>query len=315
MEIDLGSQCLGSSYLVLGGTGFIGRAFAKRILEEGGDVTVVSAKEVAADRRLNGATYLCADMSLDENIKDVFTLSYDYIVNTMGYVNHSIYSDEGKDVVNIHLISLLKQFEFINQIKLKKYLYIGSADEYADLSEVLSEAIRECPMTPYSYSKTAVVHFLQMLHRSEKLPTVSARVFLTYGPGQSEARLIPQLIASALKGEVIQTTPGEQVRDFCFIDDLIDGLLAVLHSPNTNGRVLNVASGTPVAVKQVVNAITEVLGGTAAFGARQYRKGESMHQVADTSKVYELTGWKAKIGLLEGISRTISDITSHAERN
>ncbi|RDL44043.1 NAD(P)-dependent oxidoreductase [Marinomonas piezotolerans] len=292
-------------YLVLGGSGFIGSNIVKELQRRGQNVTSVSLHSVDQDCRISGVRYLEVDLTIESEVQVLYSEQFDYIINAMGYVDHSLYSKGGDNVVKAHLLSTLLQFQYIQLNVLKRYLYIGSADEYPHQNTVLSEVTREEPVSPYSFSKTTVVHFLQMLSRSEQIPTTVVRVFLTYGPGQNEQRFIPQIISAANANRTIETTIGEQKRDFCFIDDLVEGIVLALHNPSAIGEVINLASGKEVMIRDVVQKIVDRLGGSINFGARPYRPSEAMYQVADTRKAYSLIGWTPKVALDEGLKRTI----------
>lgn len=292
-------------YLVLGGTGYIGGKIVSELFEQQKDVTVVGRRSVEALTK-QGIKVINVDMTDEESVEKVFLEKYDYVINAMGDVDHSLMtSGKGYQVIEAHLLSTLLIFKYLDTNTLKKYLHIGSADEYPQSDRFLSESLREMPVSPYSFSKTSVAHFLQMLYLSEGVPTAIARVFLTYGPGQNVERFIPQIIKSAINGKKIETTYGEQIRDFCFIDDLVEGILLALHSEKANGQILNIASGKEVEIRSVVDYIARKFNGDVEFGARPYRENESMYQVADVLKMNELLGWKAKTPFEVGIDRTI----------
>ena len=292
-------------FLILGGSGFIGRSLSARITAMGGSVTLVSRTPIQQDQSNGNVCSIVADMSLDEEVARVFSDPYDYVVNALGYVDHSPFYAGGMEVIDVHFSSVLKQLKYIQRDALKKYIYIGSADEYGDRKIKSEETSREQPNSPYSFAKVAAGHLLQMLWHSEKFPVTIVRIFLTYGPEQGLNRFIPQVITDAANGLDIRTSPGEQVRDFCYIDDIVEGLTAIMESDNVSGHILNLASGQPVKVRDVVAIIAGHFDANVNFGARPYRPGEAMYQVADITKIKQLTAWKPKVSLEEGIEKTI----------
>jgi len=290
--------------LVVGGSGFIGRHVVKKFIEEGYEVQSIS---------LNGKNnYIDVNQSLDftnrEDVKLFFKNNfYDYIVNCSGYIDHSVFSDSGFDIINSHFIVLLNIFSSININKLKKFINIGSSDEYGNAPAPQKEIFRESPFSPYSFSKTASSHFLQMLYLTEKVPTVSLRVFLTYGPTQDDKRFIPQVINGAIVGKKFKTSFGDQIRDFCFIDDVVNAIFLCLNNDKVNGQVLNIGSGIPIKIKDVINQVCNLIGsGTPIFGAIPYRTGENMALYPDINKAKKLLKWKSKISLREGMIKTIN---------
>ena len=107
-----------------------------------------------------------------------------------GYVDHRSYFIKKNNIIESHLLGTLNSVLYANKLNLKKYLYIGSSDEYGLNKAPQNETQREMPSSTYSFAKTSSVHFLQMISRSENFPSSSIRIFLTYGPNQKENRFI-----------------------------------------------------------------------------------------------------------------------------
>ena len=188
-----------------------------------------------------------------------------------------------------------------------RFINIGSSDEYGDAKAPQSESTRERPISPYSAAKVATAHFLQMLHKTDGFPGVSLRLFLCYGPGQDPKRFLPYLILSCLANDDIAISPGEQLRDYCFIEDVVDAVFLVLANDNADGKIFNIASGKAVSIKQVVETMVEIIGsGKPNFGAVPYRKGESMELYADINAANEILTWTPKTDLFDGLNETIS---------
>ena len=125
----------------------------------------------------------------------------------------------------------------------------GSSDEYGNINSPQNETMREEPISPYSFSKLACTKLLRMLYVSEKLPVVILRLFLVYGEGQGFNRFLPQIIKGCLKNEAFPTSEGNQIRDFCYVSDIVDGIIATMKSEQVNGHILNLASGEPIKIK------------------------------------------------------------------
>tara|TARA_Y100000294_G_C8258488_1_gene217768 strand:- start:14 stop:505 length:492 start_codon:yes stop_codon:yes gene_type:complete len=154
--------------------------------------------------------------------------------------------------------------------------------------------------------KVAATHFLQMLHRTEDFPAITLRLFLTYGPGQDQHRFFPQIIKGCLEGRSFPTSAGEQLRDFCYIQDTVNTIFSSFSSHSALGEVINIASGQPVSVRHMIETVVELIGdGKPEFGEIAYRRGENMELYADVSKARKLLGWEPKISLEDGLSKTI----------
>ncbi len=294
--------------LIIGGTGFIGKYLVKRLLGLNCKLTIISLNSKNNGNNKN-ISHFNVNISKKDEIKNFFhNREFDFIFNLAGYVNHGSFRDSGEEIISQHFLSLIYQFQFINKTRLKKYIYIGSADEFTDLShnEKISEKKIGSPKTSYSFSKYASINFLQMLYRSENWPVTIARVFLTYGPGQLQNRLIPHVILNGLKYGYVNTTEGSQIRDFCFIEDIIDGLIILTINEDTTGNIYNIASGQPISIKEIIGKISKILNFKVNFGAINKKKGEPFYQVADISFIKRTLNWSPKINLDQGLKMTIN---------
>jgi nucleoside-diphosphate-sugar epimerase len=110
-----------------------------------------------------------------------------------------------------------------------------------------------------------------------------------------------------LRGDRFEMTPGEQQRDFVFIDDVVEALLAALIAPLTGAETYEVGTGVGCSVRSVVHRIFEKVGGAgeAVVGARPYRNNEMMRLVANPQPIAQALGWQARTNLEAGLTATI----------
>jgi nucleoside-diphosphate-sugar epimerase len=293
--------------LIAGGTGFIGSHLASHALKAGLKITVLSLNPPADDKRLDGVVYLQVDLRDRTQLQKKLLLSnFEYVVNLSGYINHSPFLQDGRKVIDTHFIGLVNLLEELDWSALKCFVQIGSSDEYGNLPAPQSEEMREAPISPYSMSKVASTQLLQMLSRTEGFSSVILRLFLVYGPGQDNKRFLPQIINGCLSNECFPVSAGEQLRDFCFVEDVVRGILLALKSDRVNGQIINLASGQPVTIRKMIELVRQLTGhGAPKFGELPYRIGENMGLYADIGKAKELLKWEPKISLEEGVRRTI----------
>lgn len=293
--------------LIVGGTGFIGSHLVKLALAKGYDCTVLSLRGDSKNRQVN-ICYIQADLTKLDELNDVLrSREFDYVVNLAGYIDHSSLFSGGDNVVFSHFVGLLNLIGAINRKCLLGFVQVGSSDEYGDQPAPQNEAMRESPISAYSVAKAAGTHMLQMLYKTEKFPVVIVRIFLAYGEGQDEKRFLPQLILASLKNQTFKSTSGEQIRDFCHVEDICDGILSALNSNRAKGQVINLGSGIPVYVKSMINLVQKKIGlGASEFGKIPHRPGENMILYADILKAKSLLSWKPKISIDQGLERTIN---------
>ena len=293
--------------LVVGSRGFIGQHVVKNALKHGFNITALSKNDSNTIDKIDGVTYLFADIRHKESLMSRLAGKvFDYVINLGGYVDHANYSNGGTEVYDVHFNGVRNLVDCIDKSKIKGFVQIGSSDEYGNNLAPQSEIQREDPISPYSCAKVASTYFLQTLYKTENFPAVILRPFLVYGPGQGDERFIPQIIKGCMNNQKFPTSKGEQLRDFCFIDDFVQAIFLALNNSNAYGEVINIASGKSISIRKVINNIQNIIGsGYPEFGKVDYRNNENMELVANILKANKILGWHPKTSLETGLRKTI----------
>ena len=228
--------------LIVGGTGFIGFHLAKEGIKKGFEVYSISKNPPIDKRCLSEVVYIHLDLLNKENLANyIKNLEINYVVNSMGYVDHRLFKNGGDEVYQNHFSSTKNLINCLNKKNLKCFLHLGSSDEYGSNPSPQLEELRESPISPYSFAKVSTSHMLQMLYRTEDFPSIILRLFLVYGPNQNKERFIPHIIKESLKNKDYLVSPGEQIRDFCYIDDVVEAIFIALNKKNIFGEIINIA--------------------------------------------------------------------------
>lgn len=291
--------------LIIGGTGFIGRRLAEKCLSATPNVACLGV--VKKNLFNEKAEVLHADVGDKGQLKSVLHgRSFDYVFNLGGYIDHTSYFKGGRRLIEAHFTGLLNLMDCLDTGSLKGFVQAGSSDEYGNKPAPMHEGLREDSISPYSLAKTAASHFIEMLGRTEGFPGVVLRFFLVYGPGQDRKRFLPQIINGCLRDEEFKTSEGNQLRDFCYVDDVVDALMRAATTQEALGRIINIASGRPVSIREVIQQVMAIIGGgKPAWGAHPYRKGENMSLYADVGLAKSLLGWVPSTSLDEGLRKTV----------
>ncbi len=229
--------------LIIGGTGFIGKHLTYAAVKSGFQTIVLSLHEPNRENKVKGALYLQADLTnLNDLSNRLSNIDIKFVINLSGYIDHCSFSAGGDSVIDSHFTGVKNIVKVLDWGKLKRFIQIGSSDEYGNLQAPQNETMRESPISPYSFGKVASTQLLQMLNRTEGFPAVILRLFLVYGPNQDHKRFLPQVIRGCISGKSFPTSLGEQIRDFCYVDDVTRGVLMALMHDGINGEVINIAS-------------------------------------------------------------------------
>jgi nucleoside-diphosphate-sugar epimerase len=303
--------------LITGASGFVGSHVARLLVAEGCEVHA-----------------LVRESSNRWRIQDILPSMYLWQSDLVAFENMNAYLQEIKPELCIHLawyavpgkylnsqenldsiqasINLLSQ---LAELGCKRFVGIGTCFEY-DLSlGYLSESSLTKPITLYAATKVALSTILQQFAQITEMEIAWIRLFYQYGPMEDERRLIPGIISSLLRDEVVKTTKGEQIRDFLHIEDVASAIWAVAKS-NVSG-VVNVGSGQPVTVGQIALELGNLLGkpDLIHLGALPYRPNAPMFICANNELLRKKTDWTQKYNLTTGLKNTIKWYKDHLNIN
>jgi UDP-glucose 4-epimerase len=292
--------------LITGGTGFLGRYLTRRLVNAGARVTLGLRDGAGPENRAPVPEEVILRDGDVRNYGQIYRLvaqsdpQYIFHLAAVG-VTDPFVAEESALRVNVHgTLNLLRATRQAGQHQGCRVIMAGTSYEYGEEGEI-------DPGNVYAASKVAAWAFCRMYYRAHGLPVIVARPFNVYGPGQDPRALIPSAIRAALEGQDFPTTPGEQLRDFVYVDDVIAGLLAIATVDGIDGHSLDLGTGRATAVREVVERVFALVNGQGfpRIGALPYRPGTIWKQVADARRTAAMTGWRAKAELERGLRSTI----------
>ena len=291
--------------LIVGGTGFIGYHLAKKCLSLNWSVDSVSTKFPLEKRKLSKVNYIIFDISKKKNFYKKLYSNYDYVVNLAGYVDHS----NKKKTMQSHFNGCKNLSTFFIDKNIKKFIQIGSSIEYGKLKSPQRENKKNLQKTYSIYGKAKLLstRFVLTLCKKYNFPATILRLYLVYGPSQDQNRLIPITIINAIQNKKFDCSDGLQLRDFTYIDDVVDAIIKTLKNRFSSGQIINIGQGKPISVKKVINKICELLNcGKPQFGKIKLRKDEIKNHFPSIVKAKKILNWKPKIEIILGLKKTIN---------
>ncbi len=301
----------GKRVLVTGAEGFIGSHLVKRLLNEGASVHALVKPESSPWRIqecLGRLSILEADIADPASLQPgIPRLKPQIVFHLAALVDVSRSWELIASLAQTNIMGTIHLLTAVKDAPLEAFIHTGSSEEYGDAPSPIPETRRESPISPYSFSKLAGAQFCQMAARTFGLPVTVVRLFPVYGPLQDSAMFIPSAISDLLLKKAFKMSPGEQMRDFTYVDDVVEAYLKVACCPQARGELLNVGSGAAHRVREIVEIIRRLVGGDTkvAVGALPYRKGEGSEIFCDNRKIRQLTGWSPRITLGEGLRLTV----------
>ena len=202
---------------------------------------------------------------------------------------------------------------------------VGAKLVHTSTSEVYGTALRvpideDHPLqgqSPYSASKIGADKLVESYYRSFNVRSITIRPFNTYGPGQSNRAVIPTIITQALAGNVVRLGNLDAIRDFTYLDDTVEGFLLAGQAGLWDGETYNLGSGQEISIGDIAELIFKIMGKQPVIQVEQSRlrpeKSEVLRLISDNQKVKAALGWQPKVGMEEGLRRTIAWISAHLD--
>jgi len=163
------------------------------------------------------------------------------------------------------------------------------------------------PTSPYAAAKHAQLTYARLFETLYRLPIVTARLFMVYGPNQNREKLIPYVIRSLLRGDVPALSSGDREVDWVYVHDAVDALIRLGAASGIEGRSIDVGSGALASVRSVVQTLAEIIAPESRlqFGVRPDGAFERV-RAADADATEALIGWRARTPLRDGLGKTVA---------
>ena len=165
--------------------------------------------------------------------------------------------------------------------------------------------IRSC----YDEGKRCAETLFMDYHRQHRLRTKIVRIFNTYGPKMhpNDGRVVSNFIVQALKGDDITIYgDGSQTRSFCYVDDLVDGLIAMMATEDSVTGPINLGNPTELSIGELATSIIKLSGSDSKITFKSIPQDDPRRRKPDISKASNLLGWAPSIELIPGLKQTIA---------
>ncbi len=298
-------------FLVTGAAGFLGSALANRLAREGhsvrglddlstGDPNVLSPEVQFTRGDVNDRPKLWTQL---QDIDCVYHLA------ARVSVSESVLYPREYNQVNVG--GTVTLMEAMRDVGVRRVVFVSSAAIYGEqLEQPLKESAPVVPRSPYAVSKLAAEYYVRTIGLLWGIETVCLRVFNAYGPGQHvppvHAPVIPNLLRQAsLNGTIIVHGDGTQTRDYVYVGDVVNAMVASATAPEINQMIINVGSGRDTSVRELVRMVLEISGKhpEVVFNPRTERGPNRM--CADLALAREKLGYQPTTPLEIGLGLTL----------
>jgi len=289
--------------IVVGGNGYLGSFLVSALKEQKANVFIISN-----DCEATPSQFIVDITNFEETQKIIQQIKPEIIYHLAANINRnrdfSIY--ENMKAINVQgTLNVLRALENIDA----HFIFTSTSEVYGNNSSPFHENQIPKPVSPYSLTKMSAEFLIETFCNQHNKKYTNLRVFNFFGKNMPESFFIPQMINSLKRSEDFMMTKGEQVRDFLYIDDVIDALLLTATNTNSYGETMNVCSGKGTQLSQLAKAVNTTMRSKAkiVLGAIPYRDNEVWEMIGDQSKIKRITGFEPKTSIEKGIEIVINN--------
>lgn len=292
--------------LITGGAGFIGTHLAASHLADGDHVHVL----VRPGRRVSGGDAIvhAVDMqdraALEDCVQSICPTIIYHLATSTGR-NAACGVDAPELLVDpANLLNMIRAAKLADP---RVMIRAGSIAEYGSSPSPSVEKDRERPSTSYGAALVAATHYCSVLQRELAFPLHTARLALTYGPGQAANYMVPTLLRGLLRREQVFVRNPLDRRDLAFVEDIVTGLRRLSATHFGEGQIINLTRGHAPSMRDVAYLACDLLGADrelVRFGDARPGSGSTLCVSAERARV--LLKWRATTSLAEGLASTAS---------
>ena len=307
----------GKQILITGGAGFIGTQLSQRLIDDNHIVILDTLhRNAIKDTKLEAhpnLTWIKGDVR-DREAAEQAIKGVTHVIHLASIAGVDTVMNNPLLTMDVCIKGTFNMLEAaVEHGQIERFVDFSTSEVFGRFAYRVTEgdstslgAVGEARWT-YAVSKLATEHLCHVMHMTHQLPTASIRPFNIFGPGQVGTGAIHHFVVKAIKNEPVTVhNDGDQIRAWCYIDDLIDGLLLTLEKEQAVGKSFNIGNPqTAITVYQLARLIIKLADSRSELVHVPWPYPDVELRIPDISRAKELLGFKPKLDLEDGLGRTI----------
>lgn len=294
-------------FLVSGAGGFIAGSLIRKLIEGGGDVTVILREDTDPWRLtdiLPRLRVVKGDVAEPEVCARAVKLAAPEVVFHLAAHGGSDSQKDTARILQTNLLGTWSMLEACGGSPCRLFVHSGSSSEYGFKKDPMRETDLLQPNSVYAVGKAAATHLCSFMSGKSPFAIVTCRLFSAYGPWEQPTRLVPTILRRCLRNEPLEMVSRTTARDFVFVGDILDAFLRFDGLAGLSGEVLNLGTGRLTTMEEFVAIARELTGSRSEvrWGAMPARSWDTNRWVADVEKARRKLGWEPKHTLRDGLA-------------
>lgn len=305
-----------SKALVTGGAGFIGSHLVDRLLGNRFEVTVLD--NVSTGRMENlvhhwnrkNFHFVKGDIRDFELVKKA-VMDVDVVFHEAALVSITRSVENPVLTNDVNVTGTLNLLKACLDVGVKRFIHASSSSVYGEIETLPKhEDLPPQPISPYAVSKLAAENYVKVFHEVYGLETISLRYFNVYGPRQAYgpySGVITIFINRLMNNQPpIIYGDGEQMRDFTYVQDVVEANILAMEKKSAPGEVFNIGTGVATTINQLATLLLQIVGKVNLKPVYENpRPGDIRRSYADVSKARGILGYQPKVALRDGLEKLV----------
>ena len=301
--------------LVTGGAGFLGSHLCDRLLADGHEVIALDNLFTGYKRNIEHLLDRHDFEFIRHDVVEPIMIEVDWIFNLACPASPIHYQYNPVKTVKTSVMGALNMLGLAKRVR-ARILQASTSEVYGDpvvhpqtetyWGNVNTIGLRSC----YDEGKRVAETLMMDYHRQNDVDTRIIRIFNTYGPRMAigDGRVVSNFVVQALRGEKLTVYgDGSQTRCFCFVSDLIEGMVALMnYTGEGKEQPVNVGSTNEISMNELVDALKKVIGHEVQVENKPLPQDDPVRRRPDPTRAKERLGWEPKVSLEEGMRQTVA---------
>lgn len=299
---------------VTGGAGFVGSHLCEALLARGHEVLCIDNFYTGARSNVQGLLTHPRFELMRHDITFPLYIEVDEIYNLACPASPVHYQFDPVQTLKTSVIGAINTLGLAKRLRVP-ILQASTSEVYGDpqvhpqTEDYWGNVNPIGPRSCYDEGKRCAETLFFDYHRQHQLAIKVVRIFNTYGPRMhpNDGRVVSNFIVQALRGEDITIFgDGSQTRSFCYVDDLVRGLIAMMESPRAVVGPINIGNPSEFTIRELAELVIEMVGGSSRIVQRPLPQDDPKQRQPDITQARDTLGWEPTIALRDGLARTIS---------
>ncbi|MEO4054282.1 NAD-dependent epimerase/dehydratase family protein [Solibacillus sp. CAU 1738] len=294
------------SILITGGYGFVGSVVARKLYEQGAEITIVDNCSTG-NKRTVPFPHNAYEMNVEDALCETIFKQHkiDIIIHCAAQTSVTTSMKDPIQDSYSNVFGVIRMLMWAQKYNVEHFVFTSSAAVYGDQLELpITEDRQLNPLSVYGMNKQIGEMYCERWQQFHNLPTLIYRFSNVYGPGANQTdAIIPRITEKIINNEVLTIYgDGNQSRDFIYVDDIANAIIRGVES-RLQG-IYNISTNEHISLNELIQTVRE-LGYTLTVNNEQAKDSDIKHSLLSNEKIVKTTQWQPTVSIKEGIQRCI----------